>query len=44
MDFPSVEHVFFIPLVLLIGFTFGYRRGAAAARAELEQKQRERRK
>ncbi len=38
MDLPSVEHVIFIPGVLLIGMVIGYILGARSARAELEKK------
>ncbi|MCS6799496.1 MAG: hypothetical protein NZ898_13400 [Myxococcota bacterium] len=41
---PSVEHVLYIPAVLLVGIAIGFRLGARAARAELERQQRERRR
>lgn len=44
MDLPSVNHVFFIPGVLLVGISIGYVLGAKAARAELERRRRERQK
>ena len=34
---PSLEHVFFIPAVLLVGLAIGFRLGAKAARDELEK-------
>ena len=39
-----VEHIIYIPGVLLIGVTIGYVLGARAARAELERRRRERKK
>lgn len=42
MDLPSVNHIFFIPGVLLLGGAIGYVLGARAARAELERRRRER--
>lgn len=44
MGLPSAEHVLFIPGVLLIGLAIGYSMGARAARAEMERRQRERKK
>jgi hypothetical protein len=44
MDLPSVNHVFFIPGVLLVGISIGYVLGARAAKAELERRRRERQK
>ena len=41
---PSVDHFLYIPGMLLLGFAFGFRLGAKAARAELERRARERRK
>ncbi len=43
MDFPSLNHLFFIPSVLLVGITIGYVLGAKAGRNE-EQRRREERK
>jgi uncharacterized protein YneF (UPF0154 family) len=40
MGLPTVEHVIFIPVVLLIGLVLGYMLGGRAARTELEQKRR----
>jgi uncharacterized protein YneF (UPF0154 family) len=40
MGLPTVEHVIFIPVVLLIGLYLGYMLGGRAARADLEQKRR----
>lgn len=40
---PSVEHLFYIPGILLVGLALGFRLGARAARAELEKRARERR-
>jgi hypothetical protein len=44
MGLPSAEHVLFIPGVLLIGLAIGYSMGARAARAEMERRQKERKK
>lgn len=44
MELPTVEHILFIPGVLLIGIAIGYSMGARAARAELERRQRERKR
>jgi hypothetical protein len=44
MGLPSAEHVLFIPGVLLIGIAIGYSMGARAARAEMERRQKERKK
>jgi proteasome assembly chaperone (PAC2) family protein len=35
---PTIEHVFYIPGVLLVGISIGFVLGARAARAELERK------
>jgi hypothetical protein len=35
---PTVEHVFFIPGVLLIGIVVGYLLGVRAARADIEKR------
>jgi hypothetical protein len=40
----TVEHILYIPGVLLVGFALGFRMGAKAARAELERQQRERKR
>jgi proteasome assembly chaperone (PAC2) family protein len=37
MNSPGIEHIFFIPGVLLIGMVIGYVMGARAARAEFER-------
>ncbi|HJK90997.1 MAG TPA: hypothetical protein RMH85_33150 [Polyangiaceae bacterium LLY-WYZ-15_(1-7)] len=39
---PSIEHIFYIPGVLLLGLALGFRLGAKAAREELERRRRER--
>ncbi|GAB5549057.1 MAG: hypothetical protein RLO52_23545 [Sandaracinaceae bacterium] len=39
-----VEHIIYIPGILLVGVAVGYVLGARAARAELERRQRERKK
>ena len=39
-----VEHLFYIPGVLLIGIALGFRFGARAARAELDRREAERRR
>ena len=44
MGLPTAEHVLFIPGILLIGLAIGYSMGARAARAEMERRQRERKK
>lgn len=44
MDLPSINHVFFIPGVMLVGIALGYVMGARAARAELERQRRERKR
>ncbi len=41
---PSIEHVLYIPGILLVGLAIGFRLGAKAARAELERRRRERMK
>jgi hypothetical protein len=41
---PSIEHVIYIPGILLVGLAIGFRLGARAARAELERRAKERRK
>jgi hypothetical protein len=40
---PSIEHILYIPGILLIGFTFGFRYGAKAAREELKRRDKRRR-
>lgn len=40
---PSVDHLFYIPGILLLGLALGFRLGAKAARNELERQQRRRR-
>lgn len=39
---PSIDHLFYIPGVLLLGLAVGFRLGARAARAELERQRRDR--
>ncbi|MEC7521392.1 MAG: hypothetical protein VYE22_16055 [Myxococcota bacterium] len=39
-----VEHIIYIPGILLVGVAVGYVLGARAARAELDRRRRERRK
>jgi hypothetical protein len=39
---PSLEHLFYIPGVLLVGIALGFRLGAKAARDELEKRRRAR--
>ena len=39
---PSIEHIFYIPGVRLLGLALGFRLGAKAAREELERRRRER--
>lgn len=40
---PTIEHLLYIPGILLLGFAFGFRFGAKAARDELERKDKRRR-
>lgn len=40
---PSIEHILYIPGILLVGIALGFRMGAKAARAEIERRQRQRR-
>jgi len=40
---PSIEHILYIPGILLVGFTLGFRFGAKAARAELDRQKKARR-
>ena len=44
MGLPTVEHILFIPGVLLVGLAIGYSLGARAARAEIARRERERRR
>lgn len=37
MDWPTFEHIIYIPGVLLIGLTVGYVLGARAVRQEMKQ-------
>ena len=39
-----VEHLLYIPGILLVGIAIGYVMGARAARAELERRRKERKK
>jgi hypothetical protein len=39
-----VEHVLYIPGILLVGLAIGYVLGARAARAEMERRRQERKK
>lgn len=39
-----VEHILYIPGILLVGVALGYVLGARAARAELERQRRERKR
>ena len=39
-----VEHIIYIPGILLVGIAVGYVMGARAARAELDRRRKERRK
>jgi hypothetical protein len=39
---PSIEHIIYIPGILLVGLAIGFRLGARAARSELEKRARER--
>jgi len=41
---PSIEHIIYIPGMLLIGFAFGFRMGARAVRAELQRREHQRRR
>ncbi|MEM1417426.1 MAG: hypothetical protein AAGH15_21190 [Myxococcota bacterium] len=40
-DWP-LEHLFYIPAILLVGVALGFRLGAKAAREELAKRRRER--
>jgi hypothetical protein len=40
---PTIEHLLYIPGVLLLGFAVGFRMGARAARAEEERRRKKRR-
>jgi hypothetical protein len=40
---PSIEHILYIPGILLFGLAFGFRMGARAARLELERQKKTRR-
>ena len=42
MSVPSIEHLLYIPGILLLGLAIGFRLGAKAARAELERRRKER--
>lgn len=39
----TIQHVVFIPVVLLVGIAIGWALGARAVRAELERREKERR-
>jgi len=41
---PSIEHILYIPGMLLVGLALGFRLGASAARKELEREARDRRR
>ena len=41
---PTVDHLLFIPGVLLVGLALGFRLGARAARAEAARRDRDRRR
>jgi hypothetical protein len=41
---PSIEHLIYIPGMLLVGLAVGFRLGAKATRDELARKARERRR
>ncbi len=38
MGLPTIEHIVFIPGILLVGIALGYVAGARAARAELKRR------
>lgn len=40
---PSIEHILYIPGILLVGLALGFRMGAKAARSEIERRRRQRR-
>jgi hypothetical protein len=40
MGLPTVEHIIFIPAVLLIGVVLGYIMGSNAAKKDLDRKRR----
>jgi hypothetical protein len=41
---PTIDHLFYIPGVLLVGIAIGFVLGARAARAEFERKRRAQRR
>lgn len=44
MTLPSIAHLIYIPIILLVGIAIGFRLGASAARDELERRAKEKRK
>jgi len=42
IDLPSVGHFFYIPGMLLLGLSVGFRLGAKAVREEFERQRRDR--
>lgn len=44
MTLPSIAHLIYIPVILLVGLAIGFRLGASAARDELARRARERKK
>jgi hypothetical protein len=44
VDFPTADHFFFIPGVLLLGIAIGFVLGARAARAEIKKREIERKR
>ncbi|MCS6856685.1 MAG: hypothetical protein N2515_02730 [Deltaproteobacteria bacterium] len=44
MELPGIEHLFFIPAVLLVGFAAGYVVGVRAGREEERRRQKERKR
>ncbi len=44
MELPSLAHLIYIPVILLVGLAIGFRLGASAARDELERRQKEKRR
>jgi hypothetical protein len=41
---PTIEHLLYIPGILLLGIALGFRMGAKSARAEIARRERERKR
>jgi hypothetical protein len=44
VEFPTADHFFFIPGILLVGIAIGFVLGARAARAEIKKREMERKR